>query len=125
MGRSETFDSARAEMAKKVREMKEAKSQAKEMKKEVKEMKKEMKKEEKSSNTNSADPWQIPEGGMPQIPPMTFELQDQGGNVLHSGDLGNLNQLSGLVGMANHFNQHFGEHFGTPMTPMAPTPNLA
>merc|ERR1711963_891765 len=86
----------------------------------------EMKKEEKkSSNTNSADPWQIPEGGMPQIPPMTFELQDQGGNVLHSGDLGNLNQLSGLVGMANHFNQHFGEHFGTPMTPMAPTPNLA
>merc|ERR1712213_109659 len=62
---------------------------------------------------------------MPQIPPMTFELQDQGGNVLHSGDLGNLNQLSGLVGMANHFNQHFGEHFGTPMTPMAPTPNLA
>merc|ERR1712211_66155 len=44
--RSETFDSARAEMAKKVREMKEAKSQAKEMKKEVKEMKKEMKKEE-------------------------------------------------------------------------------
>merc|ERR1711963_712821 len=62
---------------------------------------------------------------MPQIPPMTFELQDQGGNVLHSGDLGNLNQLSGLVGMANHFNQHFGEHFGTPMTPMAQTSNLA
>merc|ERR1711963_1214991 len=125
-GRSETFESTRAEMAKKVREMKEAKSQAKEMKKEVKEMKKEMKKEEKkSANTNSADPWQIPEGGMPQIPPMTFELQDQGGNVLHSGDLGNLNQLSGLVGMANHSNQHFGEHFGTPMTPMAPTPNLA
>ena len=113
-------------MAKKVREMKENMSKAKEMKKEVKEMKKEMKKEEKkSANTNSADPWQIPEGGMPQIPPMTFELQDQGGNVLHSGDLGNLNQLSGLVGMANHFNQHFGEHFGTPMTPMAPTPNLA
>merc|ERR1712018_700600 len=124
--RSEASDSYRAEVAKKVREMKEAKSQAKEMKKEVKEMKKEMKKEEKkSANTNSADPWQIPEGGMPQIPPMTFELQDQGGNVLHSGDLGNLNQLSGLVGMANHFNQHFGEHFGTPMTPMAPTPNLA
>merc|ERR1712029_256077 len=71
-GRSETFESTRAEMAKKVREMKEAKSQAKEMKKEVKEMKKEMKKEEKkSANTKSADPWQIPEGGMPQIPPMT------------------------------------------------------
>merc|ERR1712213_292051 len=114
--RSETFESTRAEMAKKVREMKEAKSEAKEMKKEMK------KEEKKSSNTNFADPWQIPEGGMPQIPPMTFELQDQGGNVLHSGDLGNLNQLSGLVGMANHFNQHFGEHFGTPM---APTPNLA
>merc|ERR1719245_952698 len=110
-------------MKKEVKEMKKEMKEAKSQAKEVKEMKKEMKKEEKkSANTNSADSWQIPEGGMPQIPPMTFELQDQGGNVLHSGDLGNLNQLSGLVGMANHFNQHFGEHFGTPM---APTPNLA
>ena len=130
--KTEMSDTMRAEVAKKVREMKEVKSQAKEMKKEVKEMRKEMKKEEKKASSGlpstglPTGPWQLPEEGMPKIPPMTFELQDQGGNVLHAGDLGNLNQLSGLVGMANHFNQHFGEHFGTPMTPVTtPNPNVA